>query len=135
MDTKTAEQIERAIRQDGRYPPEAYEFLHRGLAHATRAVYGDEAPEGPRHVSGQQLCEGLRRLALQTWGPLAPAVLRRWKIRTTRDFGEMVFLLIRLGLMGKQDADQIEDFDDVYDFAEAFDSYEIALDNFDQDEE
>ena len=135
METKTAEQIEQAIREDGRYPPEAYEFLHRGLEHTTRVVYGDEAPEGPRHVSGQQWCEGLRELALQTWGPLAPVVLRSWRIRTTRDFGEMVFLLIGLGLTGKQDSDRIEDFDNVYDFAEAFNSYEVALDKFDQDEE
>jgi len=127
MDANTIERYQRAIREDGRYPPEAYEFLHRGLEHTTRLMYGPEAPEGPRHVSGQQLCEGLRALALETWGPLAPAVLAKWKIRSTRDFGEMVFLLVGLELMGKQDSDRIEDFDDVYDFHQAFGSYEIPL--------
>jgi len=132
MDTDTAEHFARAIRQDGRYPPEAYEFLHRGLEYTTRMVYGGQEVAGPRHVSGQQLCEGLRRLALELWGPLAPLILRRWNINRTRDFGEMVYLLIDLGLMGKQDSDRIEDFDDVYDFDQAFGSYEIPLDKFDQ---
>jgi uncharacterized repeat protein (TIGR04138 family) len=131
MDTDTAERFERAIRADGRYPPAAYEFLHRGLEYTTHQVYASEPPEGPRHVSGQQLCLGLRALALEFWGPLAPVVLNAWNIRTTRDFGEMVFLLVELGLMGKQDSDRIEDFDDVYDFREAFGAYEIPLDNFD----
>ncbi|MFQ5806376.1 MAG: Minf_1886 family protein [Phycisphaerae bacterium] len=133
MDTDTAERFERAIRADGRYPPAAYEFLHHGLEYTARLVYATEPPEGPRHVSGQQLCEGLRALALETWGPLAQSVLSSWNIRKTRDFGEMVFLLIELGLMGKQDSDRIEDFDDVYDFREAFGSYEIPLDKFDEE--
>ena len=129
MDNDTAERLERAIRQDGRYPLAAYIFLHRGLGYTTRMTYGAEAPEGPRHVSGQQLCHGLRALALETWGPLAQAVLKSWNVRRTRDFGEMVFLLVGLGAMGKQDSDRIEDFDDVYDFDEAFSGYEIRLDD------
>jgi uncharacterized repeat protein (TIGR04138 family) len=132
METDPAERFEQAIREDGRYPPAAYEFLHRGLERATRMVYDEQAPGVPQHVSGQQLCEGLRALALESWGPLGQAVLARWNIRTTRDFGEMVFLLIRLGLMGKQESDRIEDFDNVYDFRKAFGTYEIPLDNLEQ---
>ena len=131
MDANTAKRFEQAIRDDGRYPPAAYEFLHRGLELATRSVFGSELPEGPRHISGQQLCLGLRTLALESWGGLAREVLSSWNIRGTRDFGEMVFLLVGLELMGKQDSDQIEDFDDVYEFGEAFGAYEIQLDGFD----
>ena len=58
-------------------------------------------------------------------------VLKGWNIRRTRDFGEMVFLLTGIGLMGKQESDHIEDFDEVYDFNDAFGSYDIPLDNFD----
>jgi len=129
MDTHTAEEFEQAIRRDGRYPPEAYEFLRHGLAHTSRTVHGVEPTEQPQHVSGRQLCYGLRDLALETWGPLAQTVLRTWNIRSTRDFGEMVFLLIGLGLMGKQDSDRLEDFDSVYDFDQAFGSYEIVLEH------
>ncbi len=130
MGIDRARQIERALREDGRYPPEAYHFLQRGLEYTTRMVYGTDVPEGPRHVTGQQLCEGLRRLAIETWGPLARIVLRHWNIRSTRDFGEMVFLLVNMQLLGRQESDRIEDFDDVYDFDEAFGEYEIPTDTF-----
>jgi uncharacterized repeat protein (TIGR04138 family) len=128
MKTDLHQKLLKAIQADGRYPPAAYEFLHEGLAYTTRQVYGDSASDEPRHVTGRQLCEGLRDLALQRWGALARLVLNRWNIYRTRDFGEMVYFLIDLGVMGKRDSDRIEDFDDVYDFREAFDSYTIPLD-------
>jgi uncharacterized repeat protein (TIGR04138 family) len=129
METDPSEQIEQAIRKDGRYPPEAYDLLHRGLKYAARMVYGDEPGKRPQHVSGQELCEALRRLALERWGPLVREVLAHWNIHRTRDFGDMVYLLIGLGVMGKQDSDRLEDFDDVYDFDQAFGSYQITLDD------
>jgi uncharacterized repeat protein (TIGR04138 family) len=128
MDVEAARQFEDAIREDGRYPPEAFEFLHRGLALASHRVHGEPVEGAARHVTGAELCMALRELARERWGPLAREVLRRWNIDCTRDFGEMVFLLVRLQLMGKQDSDHIEDFDDVFDFADAFDEYEIPLD-------
>lgn len=128
MTPELLERFVRAVREDGRYPIEAYEFLHRGLAWTARMVYGEASTTTPRHVSGRQLCEGLRQLAIQTWGALAREVLAGWGIHRTRDFGEMVFLLVRIGLLGKQDDDRIEDFDDVYDFETAFGNYEIPLD-------
>ena len=131
MGAETSKDIEEAIRLDGRYPPAAYEFLHHGLAYTTRCVHDVDAGKGPRHVTGRQLCEGLRALAVKRWGPLARTVLGGWNVRTTRDFGEMVYLLVELGLMGKQDSDRIEDFDDVYDFRDAFQTCEIPLDKFD----
>jgi len=128
MPSDPREQLLKAIEADGRYPPEAHEFLHEGLEYTTRKLLGDAAGAEPRHVTGQQLCEGLRELALQRWGLLAKTVLNQWNIRRTRDFGEMVYFLIGLGLMGKQGTDRLEDFDDVYDFGPAFDSYDIPLD-------
>jgi uncharacterized repeat protein (TIGR04138 family) len=115
---KTMEQV---IREDGRYPPEAFGFLHEGLARAVRNTYGNEAPEGQHHVSGRQLCEALRDLAIEKWGLLAPTVLGRWNVNATIDFGNMVYLLIEHGFMRKTDEDSIDDFRDVYDFADAFD--------------
>jgi len=73
-----------------------------------------------RHVSGQQLCWGLRDLALQRWGLMASAVLRRWKITSTRDFGRIVFALVENDYLQKQPSDSPEDFEGVYDFEEAF---------------
>ena len=122
------ENMEEVIRRDGRYPPEAFGFLHDGLNHAVEFVHGDrsaeldpEDPEGPNgnHVSGQELCWALRDLALKRWGMLAQTVLRRWNVRRTIDFGNMVYLMIEHGFMRKTEEDSIEDFRDVFDFDEA----------------
>lgn len=74
-----------------------------------------------RHVSGRQLCWGLRDYAFQCWGMLAKAVLESWGVRETLDFGRIVFGFIDLELMQKQSDDSIDDFVEVYRFDEAFD--------------
>ena len=44
-------------------------------------------------------------------------------------FGHLVFSLIQVELLSKQPEDKIEDFKDIYDFEEAFESsYEIKDD-------
>ncbi|RIK67827.1 MAG: hypothetical protein DCC65_04965 [Planctomycetota bacterium] len=73
------------------------------------------------HVDGEELCWALRDLAQERWGLLAPVVLRHWGIRSTRDFGRMVFTLIEQGMLSKQPHDELSDFDGVYDFKDAFD--------------
>ena len=83
-----------------------------------------------RHVGGRELCWGLRDFALDRWGLLARVVLSAWNITSTGDFGRIVFGFIDFDLMQKQMEDRIEDFDDVYDFEEAFDkSFCIALES------
>ena len=116
--------MDEVIRRDGRYPAEAFAFLHEGLNKAVRDVFGEQAaPEGQRHVSGKQLCEALRDLAVERWGMLARTVLARWNIRKTVDFGNMVYLLIDNNYMRKTDEDSLDDFRDVYDFDKAFSGY------------
>ena len=108
------------------YPPEAFVFIREGLHAAAVHVYGPE-PEmanpallGKRHVTGQQLCEGLRDVAIRRWGFLAKTVLNSWNIRETLDFGRIVYAMIDNELMQKTEGDSLEDFQDVFDFAQAF---------------
>ena len=100
------------------YPIEAFEFMHEGLDYTVNRVHGPVKNDGKenRHVSGQQLCEGLRELALSRWGRLARTVLRRWDIHSTLDFGRMVYSLIETGQLQKVEEDSIDDFRNVYDF-------------------
>ena len=74
-----------------------------------------------RHVTGRDLCWGLRDYALKRWGLLARLVLETWNIRRTDDFGRIVFGFIDLDMMRRQAHDRVEDFHEVYNFAEAFD--------------
>ena len=131
MTDEPAKSLEQVVREDGRYPLEAFAFLYDGLTRAVREVYGDQADELPpaegepqepptKHVSGQQLCDGLRAEAIERWGLMAQTVLGRWNVHATIDFGHMVYLLIESELMKKTDSDSIEDFRDVYDFGSAF---------------
>ncbi|MBN2445524.1 MAG: hypothetical protein JXO22_02280 [Phycisphaerae bacterium] len=129
MKTPPPEQLPRLLRNDGRYALDAYDFLYIGLDRAARARHGERGPREQRHVGGGELCEALRDLALERWGKLARQVLGRWGIHRTRDFGEMVFLLVNNGFMSRQESDCIEDFDDVFAFGEAFDDYAIQLDH------
>ncbi len=113
----------------GLYPPEAYDFIQQGLSHTVQKIHGTlTAPKVNRHVSGQDLCVGLREYAMQQWGLLARSVLERWNITATVDFGRIVFALIEFGHMQKQDEDTLDDFRDVYDFHRAFEAdYRIPV--------
>ncbi|NLG35644.1 MAG: hypothetical protein GX548_09855 [Lentisphaerae bacterium] len=112
------EAIARICASDSRYAPEAYLFLNEGLARTLQQV--QEREKRYRQISGAELADGLREHALEQFGPLAMTVLGRWGIHTTRDFGEIVFTLLSVGLLGKTEEDKIEDFDDLYDFDQAF---------------
>jgi uncharacterized repeat protein (TIGR04138 family) len=58
-------------------------------------------------------------LAHEQYGLLAKLVLASWGIRSTSDFGEIVYNLIRIGRLSKSPRDRREDFDNVYDFEQA----------------
>ena len=78
-----------------------------------------------RHVSGAELAWACRDFAREQFGLLAPYVLAHWRITRTEDFGRIVFTLVEVGLLVTQPGDQEEDFEKVYDFADAFgDVYE-----------
>ncbi|HEY1628329.1 MAG TPA: Minf_1886 family protein [Tepidisphaeraceae bacterium] len=105
------------------YPLEAFHFVQQGLSYSVEKFHGGVTdPKARRHISGQQLCEGLREFALMKWGLLARTVLRRWEINNTFDFGRIVFAMVDNGLMQKTDEDNVEDFRDVYDFKSAFEA-------------
>lgn len=127
----------------GPYPQNAFEFVRQGLEHTARIHHGvqtpahtDGSPDGTavqeaaeddttssgRHVSGQQLCLGLKDLAIRKYGRLARLVLSRWSIRRTDDFGRIVFAMIDAGLMRKTDSDRLDDFSNVFDFEDAFEA-------------
>lgn len=112
----------------GPYPVEAFHFVREGLSYAAHRVHEDIASvaEADRHITGQQLCLGLRDFAIDRYGMLAPAVLGHWNIRRTEDFGRIVFAMVQHGLLSKTSDDTLEDFRSVFDFKEAFSSNEVA---------
>ena len=107
--------LEQIAKEDGRYDVRAVRFVYEGLGYTVKNTITE-----PHHVTGQNLCEGLRKLAIEKWGKLAMLVLNSWSVKTTRDFGEIVYSLIKHEWMSAQPSDTIEDFDNVYDFETTF---------------
>lgn len=127
LDYETA--LRQVVQAVGLYPIEAYLFVNDGVAFTVKKTHGErKTKDQDMHVSGAQLCDGLRELALKKWGLLAGTVLRRWGVTATLDFGRIVFAMVENSLMSKTDDDRLDDFRDVYDFDEAFDpaGYVIA---------
>jgi uncharacterized repeat protein (TIGR04138 family) len=99
------ERVHAICERDPRFRREAYEFVIRGLDFTTSRIVGQR-----RHVTGQELLQGLVSLAKQEFGEMAWTVFNEWGVTASEDFGAIVFHLVEDGLLGKQPEDRIEDF-------------------------
>jgi uncharacterized repeat protein (TIGR04138 family) len=124
------------VRRDPRYRFEAYEFIFNALAYTLKMLGRPPAPSDPaeaagpeHHVSGSELLEGARALAVKEFGLMAPVVFRSWGIRRTDDFGEIVFNLVEENLMSKNEQDCRADFHNLFDLDRALvEGFRIELD-------
>ncbi len=141
------DQLARVIARDSRYTIESYAFVLESLKRARThklqelrkrrdrdraarprkraqpapapAPPGEAETDQPGHVTGGEVCQAARRLALRYYGMMAITVLNQWGIRSTSDIGEIVYNLIAAGDLDKTPTDKRSDFDDVFDFATA----------------
>jgi uncharacterized repeat protein (TIGR04138 family) len=97
-----------------RFKPQAFFFVFMALARCrvTEGLSG--------HVSGKQLLRAFADEARSQYGPMAKAVLNHMGFHSTRDVGDLVFLMVQEGLLSKTDQDSAEDFADGFDFDEEF---------------
>lgn len=116
-----------AVRTDGRYSVAAYLFVRDALAFAAdnQAVESLGGEDGEpvrktRHVTGQQLCEGIRQYALNQYGYMSRLVLNSWGLHNTSDFGNVVYNMIAVGILKKSSNDRRKHFDNVFDFEDVF---------------
>ncbi len=106
--------MDRIRLRERRYDERAYLFVLAGLEFCQQRL------EERRHITGQELAEGCRDLALERFGVLSKLVLEHWGIRSTADIGHIVFALVDLGMLLSQPNDTIADFEGVFDFNQAF---------------
>jgi uncharacterized repeat protein (TIGR04138 family) len=111
--------IETILDKDPSYKFEAYTFVLAALHDTVSGL------KKPRHITGRELALGIRKYALDQFGPMVKTVFHHWGIRTTLDFGKIVYALIDVQLLSRQPEDKLEDFDKVYEFEEAFGKYKI----------
>lgn len=108
------EKLQEIISNDPRYRLDAYLFIFQALEYSVRRR------KEKRHLTGKELLETIRRLAISRFGPLSLDVLRHWGITRCEDWGEVVFNLVGRGLLSKTEEDRKEDFHGGYDFRDAF---------------
>ena len=100
FDRKAAELIARGYRFDAR----VYRFV------AEAVTYTVSRCDTHRHVSAQELLTGVRQMAVERFGKMAGRVMEKWGLKLDDDVGEVVYLLIGVGLLGESDEDSPDDF-------------------------
>lgn len=114
-----AEAVAQILEKDPRFSPDSYQFVREALDFTT-VMLSKPAKGTERHISAQELLEGIRKYALQEYGPIAMMVFNSWGIYRCEDFGHIVFNLVNKGILRKTDEDSIRDFDGGYGFDIAF---------------
>ena len=104
--------------QYGRYKANAYRFTYEAVRYTADRSYA--LTREFRHVTGGEVLEGIRELAVNRFGFMAKTIFREWGVVATEDFGEIVFHLVREGILSKTDSDRLSDFASGFDFEEAF---------------
>lgn len=122
MDPKILE----LVREDPRYAYEAYEFVGDAVTYTQQRL--GRVSDDAGHVRGAELLRGACELAVAQFGMMAPVVFRLWGVRTTDDFGELVFKLIKATKLSKSDQDDPDDFRDLFDLEKALtEGFELSL--------
>jgi len=115
------EKVETILTKDSRYARDAYSFVRDALEVTKKQVHKDHREDhAEKHVTPQQLLEGIRQFALNQFGPMAVTVLEEWGVHNSRDFGEIVFNMVEIELLAKTEKDNRNGFDNGYDFTDAF---------------
>ena len=114
MNRSFTEIVDTICQSDVRYKEDAYDFVMEALSYTQKKF------SRPKHVTGDELLQGMRDLLLERYGPMTMTVLRFWGIRRTDDIGNIVFNLVDSKVLSKTDDDKIEHFRNAYDFEEVF---------------
>ena len=112
------EALELIWRKDSRYHRDAYFFVREALDFTQKRITRERGRM--RHVTGQELLAGIRDYGLAQFGPMTATVFEEWGIHGCRDFGEIVFNMVEIGLLAKTEKDNRTDFEGGYEFFEAF---------------
>ena len=112
--------VEKIITNDPRFSEDAYEFISDAVIYTTKKI--ESSGEEKRHITGQELLEGIKDFAISQFGPMAKDVLESWGISDSISIGYIVFNMVDHQLLGSTEEDSIDDFKNGFDFDTAFSS-------------
>ncbi len=115
------EALDQILANDMRYSRDAYLFVRDALDFSKRQIHKEKSEKREeKHVTPHELLDGIRLFALNQFGPMVTTVFEAWGIRQCNDFGDIVFNMVEIGLLAKTEKDNRDDFQNGYDFTEAF---------------
>ncbi len=114
------EKIQNVRKRDRRFSRHAYYFVLDALDWTMGELGRENLVGEERHVGGRELLGGIKEFAALQFGPMAALVFDRWGVRSSADFGEIVFNLIDAQLLSRRPTDSRLDFVDGSDFRETF---------------
>ncbi|HOW36608.1 MAG TPA: hypothetical protein PL155_09395 [Candidatus Omnitrophota bacterium] len=106
--------IDGIIEKDSRYKADAYELVMEALSFTQKKF------RRVKHVTGEELLAGIRELLMEKFGPMTLSVLKHWGIKSTEDFGNIVFNLVENKVLSKTEEDTIESFRNGFDLHDTF---------------
>ena len=106
--------IDAICEKDARYKREVYEFIMEALSFTQKKF------RRPKHVTGEELLDGIKECLMEKFGPMTLFVLDQWGIKGTEDFGNIVFNLVHNKVLSKTEEDTLESFKNGFDFKQAF---------------
>ena len=106
--------MDRLRARDARFQEGAYLFVLAALEFCQARL------SERRHISGRELAEACRDLAMEHFGVMARLVLEHRGIRASADIGDVVFNLVDEGLLISQPTDTRDEFAGVFEFDQAF---------------
>ena len=89
--------ISQLMAASSNYALDAYQFVRAGLDKAQKNRFRSSQTV-PAQISGAELLEALRELAVEQFGKRAKAILNKWGIFKCEDFGEIVFKMVEAGI-------------------------------------
>jgi len=105
QDGHALDKLDLVLARDPRYRAEAYAFVVEALRFTL------ERASRTGHVSAAELMAGIRDFGIREFGPLTKTVFNHWGIHHASQFGDLVYNMIAVQLLGKRPEDQREDFD------------------------
>lgn len=105
------EAVDEIRSRDRSYRREAYGFVMAALGATVQALPLERRRDpATRHLSGQELLQGVIQLARSEFGHFAPTVFREWGVASAEDVGRIVFLLVESRQLSARREDSIDDF-------------------------
>ena len=104
------QRIEQLSSTTGAFPVEAYLLVFDALNKCLLAHKKTRLEP----ISALELSQAMAEILRDGFGPFASHLLQKWGIRSTNDFGRLVYELVDAGLLALNEGDTIEDFNELF---------------------